>query len=278
MLSNTKAWVMATATVFTLASGFFVHKHNTYAGHQATLSEISYTSTAFGIPTLGRDGRAVAEPVCKPEMAAEVQDDAIVVLQISAPCLANEWVTLHHSDLVFSEVLDDTGLLKLEIPAMTKNAVFTANFSHAPEISTAVLVEGLNNIERVAMQFSIGSGFELHALEYDATYGDFGHVWAQAATGQGTLTVLGQPIHDHAQMVQIYSAPYQASRKGHVHLSIETEVTAMNCGRVIPVHVRQYRNNSLNNIDLQIPVSECDVVGDFLVLNNLIESLNIATN
>lgn len=279
MLSNSKAWAMATATVLVVSFGFFINKHTARDATETNLHDISYTSTSFGGVYEGRQKvRSVVNPVCEPQMKAQAQKGAIVSIELSAPCLANEWVTFHHGGVMFSETLDSIGSLKLNIPAMSQTAIFTASFAHAPEVSTTVSVQDLDDIERVAIQFSMLDGFELHALENDASYGETGHVWARSTAGQGTLTVLGQPIHDQAQMVQIYSTPYKATKKGRVYLSIETEVVAMNCGRTIPVHVAQFRKNTVTNVNLQISVSECDTIGDFMVLNNLIESLNIASN
>lgn len=62
-------------------------------------------------------------------------------------------------------------------------------------------------------------------------------------------------------------------------LSIEAEVTAGNCGQDISAQaIELRRDGTLRTRELSLAVPDCDGVGDFLVLNNLLDDLKIAAN
>jgi hypothetical protein len=79
-------------------------------------------------------------------------------------------------------------------------------------------------------------------------------------------------------MAEVYSFPRAASsRNGQVTLSVETEVTAENCGRDVSAQSLELRNgDTLRTRDMVLSVPNCSAIGDFLVLNNLVEDLKIA--
>ncbi len=177
--------------------------------------------------------------------ATEVQA-AMVRVTVVAPCYPNERVTLHHHGMMFADTTDETGNLVVEIPALTEHAVFILAFTNGKGAVAQAHVPSLAGFDRVALQWSGNGGFQLHAREYGADYGDQGHVWSgnQAIgsdvplSGGGFVTRLGDPDTFAPQVVEVYSFPTgTADRAGSVSLSIEAEVTDMNCGRDVSAQV-----------------------------------------
>lgn len=204
---------------------------------------------------------------------------ASVALSVDAPCYGNHRVSVHHSGLIFTEVTDEDGRLNVTIPALSENAVFVVAFGNSKGAVAMTQVPGLDQIDRVAVQWTDRAGLQIHAREFGAGYGEDGHVWADATqAGQGTLTHLGRTDTFEPHLAEVYSFPRSNARQtGIVALSIETEVTTTNCGREISAQSLELRDGiPLRTRDLTLSIPGCDAAGDFLVLNNLVEDLKIA--
>lgn len=220
-------------------------------------------------PQLGCAVQAVAEPAAM----------ASARLSVAAPCYGNQRVTVHHSGLIFTDTTDEAGNLTVVVPAMAANAVFVVAFQNGRGAVAMTAIDDFDQVARVAVQWSGAPGFQLHAREFGAAYGEPGHVWADSGTGGlGQVTRLGEPDTFAPQLAEIYSFPAAASdRSGAIALSIETEVTAGNCGRDISAQSFELRGDgSLGTHDLVFSMPDCSAAGDFLVLNNLVEDLKIA--
>jgi hypothetical protein len=61
-------------------------------------------------------------------------------------------------------------------------------------------------------------------------------------------------------------------------VSVEAEITEANCGRDVAAQTFHVHAGEIQTRDLSMTIPACDAVGDFLVLNNLIEDLKIAAN
>ncbi|MCU9837275.1 hypothetical protein OEZ49_05815 [Ruegeria sp. WL0004] len=220
-------------------------------------------------PQLGCAIQAVAEPA--PMASAK--------LSVSAPCYGNQRVTVHHSGLIFTETTDDAGNLAVTVPVLSADAVFVVALQNGRGAVATTRVEDLNQIARVAVQWSGAAGLQLHAREFGASYGDTGHVWADTtAKGHGQVVRLGEPGTLAPQFAEIYSFPSADSPvSGTIALSLEAEVAATNCGRDISAQSIELRGDgTLGTHDLVLSIPDCSAAGDFLVLNNLIEDLKIA--
>ena len=224
---------------------------------------------------------------CPITLDASPRPAAMVELSLSAECLPSELVTFHHNGMMFSETTDAGGSLNLTVPALAPKAVFIASFQSGEGAVAQIDVNSLKAYDRIVVQWQgRDTGLGLHALEYDAAYWSDGHVWADtpgstrdtAAGTSGLLTRLGTPTIDEPLMAEVYTFPSQmAQTPGSVRLSVEAEVTARNCGRQVDAQTLEYRTvNPLRVQDLTLFMPECDTVGDFLVLNNLVEDLTIA--
>ena len=216
---------------------------------------------------------------CAVSAESELAPMASVTLSVQAPCYGNQRVTVHHSGLMFTEVTDAQGNLSVTIPALSEKAVFVVAFTNGRGAVAMSEVEGLDQIDRVALQWSGNSGFQIHAREFGAGYGEEGHIWSDpSAEGQGQMVRLGVTDTLAPQITEIYSFNTgTAQASGAIALSIEAEVTPANCGRDILAQSIELSSGSvLRTQDLVLSMPDCEAAGDFLVLNNLFEDLKIA--
>ncbi|WP_299563136.1 hypothetical protein [uncultured Sulfitobacter sp.] len=228
------------------------------------------------------------DTACPVDARARPVAAAMVNLTLTAPCLPNERVTVHHSGLLFNQTTDADGSLDITLPALARNAMFIVAFSDGEGGVAQATVEDVSEFDRVGVQWKGDIGFELHAREYGAGYGDEGHVWSGAArdmsyavTGQGGyITRLGDPDIPDGLMAEIYTfPPDNAERAGTVDLSVETEVATNNCGFEIEAQTLQMQGGgSILSKDVTLSVPDCEAAGNFLVLNNLFEDLKVAIN
>jgi len=96
----------------------------------------------------------------------------------------------------------------------------------------------------------------------------------------GLLTRLGDTQATEPLMVEIYTFPSQMSaRPGVIDMTVEAEVTASNCGLEIEAQSLEISaGGRLKTQNLTLSVPDCDAVGSFLVLNNLVGDLKVAGN
>ena len=224
---------------------------------------------------------------CETTMRSEALAAAMVRLRLTSDCRPNERLSVHHEGLVFTTQTDAAGMVTLEVPALSANAVFLASFPNNEGAMTQIKVPSLNTYDRVVLQWRGESALQLHALEFGATYGEEGHVWSassrdasMAVTGRGGfITTLGTALDDTAWTAEVYSFPTRFMIEGGtINLSVEAEITARNCAREIEAQTIQIRPNAEPSVvDMVLSVPECDAVGDFLVLDTMIEDLNLAS-
>ena len=230
------------------------------------------------------DDAKVAE--CGPTMTASPAPLAMVTLSLTDPCRPETRVTFHHQGMMFQVVTDDTGSVTLTVPALSRDALFIADFVEGMGAMATVEVPDLADYDRAVLQWRGDEGVQLHALEFGAAYGGPGHVWVEAAgdvqaamTGTGgTLVRLGDPSIDPALMAEVYTFPTgQTRQSGTVALSVEAEVTPRNCGREVMAEGLQVRaDGSIHGTDLVLSMPGCDAVGELLVLKNMLEDLTLA--
>jgi hypothetical protein len=185
--------------------------------------------------------------------------------------------------MMFTQETDDAGDLSVNVPALNDRAVFIVAFGDGKGTVAIANVPEVHKFDRVAVQWTGNLGFQVHAREFGASYGEVGHVWSgtktDAQAGSGFVTRLGANDILLPQMAEVYTFPSgTTSMSGVVALSVEAEVTADNCGRDISTQLLELRDRSSLRIrDLVLAMPNCDAVGDFLVLNNLVDDLTIAS-
>ncbi|MFW2545529.1 translocase [Primorskyibacter sp. 2E107] len=234
--------------------------------------------------------QAVSEPeigfACDTSMDATTTAGAMVSLRLDATCHASERVTIHHQGMMFTEVMQPDGILNITVPALTENALFIASFTNGEGATASAVVNSLPFYDRIAVQWKGETGLQLHAREFDADYFTSGHIWsgaagdlAAAAAGEsGFLVRLGQSDAPEALIAEVYTFPSGTAKKsGDVTLSVEAEVTNGNCSRQIEAQTLDLRaGGTLRVGDLTLEIPECDSVGDFLVLKNILADLKVA--
>ncbi|SFD66445.1 translocase [Roseivivax sediminis] len=225
---------------------------------------------------------------CEVTLEATPIAGALVRLQLASPCRNGTRVSLHHSGLMITETTDEDGALTIDMPALTGNAVFIASFDDGGGAVAQASVSSLPFYDRVVLQWQDRSALELHAREWGADYFGDGHVWHDAAgtleeavRGQGGFLLrLGDASLPDPRLAEVYSYPAGTSvRDGEIAVSVEAEVTEMNCGADIAAQTLDTRAGAeLAVRDLTLAMPDCEAVGDYLVLKNLIEDLKIASN
>lgn len=266
----------------TLTSAEFDHTTE-LPGADAVLTNVSAPQT-LSSPRL-------PEPVlaaCDITAEARPGEAAMVQLRLSAPCLPNERVTMHHHGMMFTETTSSDGTLDLIVPALARDAVFILAFPNGDGAVAQTRVEEVGDFDRVVLQWKGDTGFHLHAREFGADYDAEGHVWAGAprdmsAAAEGTggfLTRHGDPAASDALRAEVYTFPARAaSRAGNVDLTVETMVDRANCGLEIEAQsLEMTAGGAIRSRDLTLAVPECDAAGSFLVLNNLVQDLKVARN
>ncbi|MDP5333544.1 MAG: hypothetical protein NWR54_00955 [Paracoccaceae bacterium] len=225
---------------------------------------------------------------CTAALDARPMAAAMVQLNLIAGCQPDTRVTLHHNGMMITESTDSKGGLTLQMPALSQTAVFMAAFENGVTAMAKADVTSLDVYDRVVVQWEGPGDMQIHAFEFGADYTEEGHVWkaapreaAEAALGRGGfLTELGKAMPDQDLRAQVYTFPSgTVSRSGDVALSIETEVTAETCNRRMEAQTLQLTGGGALSVkDLTLDMPDCDAVGDFLVLKNLLQDLKIAQN
>ncbi|MBY5933352.1 hypothetical protein KUV51_10110 [Tateyamaria omphalii] len=225
---------------------------------------------------------------CDIRAEAQVAPAAMVTLSLAAPCAANERLTVHHNGMMFTETTDATGELTLTVPALAEQAVFIMAFSNGDGAVAQADVPDVAQYDRTTLQWRGRAGFELHAREFGAEYGESGHVWSGASqniegmmTGEnGYIMRLGDTQLSEPLMAEVYTYPSGTSAKsGTIDLSVEAEVTLNNCGLEVEAQSLEIMaDGAMKTQDLTLAVPGCDTVGSFLVLNNLVSDLKVASN
>ena len=225
---------------------------------------------------------------CKASLTAEPGAAAMVNLMLSAPCLSGDRVTIHHSGLKFTEIVGNEGTLEVTVPALTEKAVFVVAFTNGDGAVAQTNVDSLTFYDRVAVQWKGQSSIELHAREFGADYGSDGHVWrggprdvsAVAGGAGGYLTQLGNSDASEALMAEVYTFPSgTAQSEGQVLLSLEAEVTELNCNTAFNAQTIEVQpDGELRVHEMEMNIPDCEATGEFLVLKNLLEDLTVASN
>lgn len=225
---------------------------------------------------------------CGLTVTTEARPAAMVALDIMDPCQGNARVVVEHSGLNLTGQTDVMGILTMDIPAFESPAFFTVRMPDGASASALAGLPDIGDYTRVGLQWNEDRALELHAMEFGATYGDPGHIWrenpgtpARAEAGEGGfLTRLGTTDVDAPMLAEIYTFPRDTlNGDGTVRLSIEAEVTEANCGQdTLARTLESDEEGAVAVIELTFTVPGCDAVGDYLVLQNLLQDLRVATN
>lgn len=253
---------------------------------ESEVMTVSTAPSALPQPSIPRAPETALAPACEITASARPVAAAMVDLRMTAVCLPNERVTVHHNGMIFTETTSDAGTVSLRVPALTQEAVFILAFTNGEGAVAQTTVEELADYDRSVLQWKGNTGFQIHAREFGANYGANGHLWngapgdvADAVSGKsGVLTRHGDMQAAEPLLAEVYSFPKTYNNKvGTITLSVETEVTQANCGLEIEAQSLEIQpDGGIKTQNLTLPVPECDAEGSFLVLNNLLQDLKVA--
>lgn len=243
------------------------------------------------ILTTAEPSAAPVEPAAVPEALAKSCDltldlmaepNAMIGITLIAPCNPGQRVVLRQGGLAVTGQTTSTGALFTALPAMESAATVDVSFADGTKASAEITVPDLTTLRRFGVQWQADDAFQVHGFENGATYGQPGHVSAAdphrpvpglRATG-GFLTLLGDSTAENPLLAEVYTFPTDPAAKPDV--VVEAAVTAKTCGRELLAETLTSTGGSVFVTDLTLAMPDCDAIGDFLVLKNLVLDLNMA--
>jgi hypothetical protein len=234
------------------------------------------------VPVVATVPEPVIADACATTLDLMVEPPALIGLTLSAPCNINERVVLRHAGLAITARTTATGALFATLPALDKAGEIEILFADGKTATAAIEVPELAELHRFAVQWQDKDTFQLHAFEDGASYGQPGHIFADAphqpAAGipakGGFLTLLGDPETEVPLLAQVFTFAENATTK--TRLTIEAAVTPSTCNRELLAETLNSVAGHTEVTDLSMAMPACDAVGDYLVLNNLAQDMNIA--
>lgn len=206
---------------------------------------------------------------------------AIVSITLLAPCHPNERVVLRHGGLAVTGRTTITGALFTDLPALESAATVEAYFADGSRAKAEIAMPELTALRRFGVQWQANDSFQLNAFENGATYGDPGHISATAPHAPvaglppkgGFLTLLGDPSVENPLLAEVYT--YPADPAANPEVFVEAAVTDKTCGRELIGETLTTTAGSTFVTDLTLAMPECDAIGDYLVLKNLVLDMNM---
>lgn len=225
---------------------------------------------------------------CTVTVTADAMPAAMVALDVLAPCLPNARIAVDHAGLRVTGQTDALGLMTMDIPAFETPAFFEVTLPDGEVQTTLVGLPDLPDYNRVAVQWTGAAQLELHALEFGAAFGGPGHIWqdapgemadAMVGTG-GFLTQIGSTDLDDPMVAQIYTFPRQSLGDGdNVRFSIDAPITETSCEQTLTARSLEIAADGAVQITpIEMTLPSCDAVGDYLVLQNVLQDLRLASN
>ncbi|WP_424943518.1 hypothetical protein [Aliiroseovarius crassostreae] len=237
-------------------------------------------------PTPSSTEAPMASTQCAPTLTGSAGKMAMISLTVSAPCHANQEIEFSHEGLRFTERLDGQGGLSLDLPALASEAKIVAHLQDDTSSVIEVAVPDAVQYRRVALIWHGATGLQLHAFEEGADYGDTGHVWAEqpgdlsrveAGIG-GYTTMLGSVSSGYAADIYSFPAYLMRSLSGP-EITIEAQVMETTCGKALEAtYLRTNGKKVITQTPIEIASPGCDAVGEYLVLQDLPETMRLALN
>ncbi len=233
-----------------------------------------------------------AEPLPKTELADACPisldlanaDNALIAITLVAPCHADERVVLKHAGLTVTAKTTLTGALFTDMPALLQDATVAVMFKDSTAVEASVAVPELAALQRFAVQWQQDDAFQLHGFEDGSDFGGPGDVSAAtphqpiagAPAKAGFLTLLGDATTDLPMLAQVYTYPKDSQIKPEI--VVEAAVTEATCGREMLGQTLQTAAGTVKVSDMSLAMPDCDAVGDYLVLKNLVPDMTIASS
>ena len=231
---------------------------------------------------------AVPVPSCDRDLALGTSAPAMLNLTLAADCDVEGQVTVRHAGLVVTQQLSVYGALDIALPAFDASGAVEVVFPDGEVLRAAVDVPDLHRYQRVGVQWQAPDSFQLHAYEQGAGMNEAGHVWAatpreaaHAVRGSGGfLQLLGDSRADWPLLAEVYTFPAdRLSATAKVRIEIEAMITEEVCGREMLAETLELRGDGAVSVrELFIEMPDCDTVGGYIVLQNILDDLKVAGN
>ncbi len=234
-------------------------------------------------PAMPASKAALAE-ACPVSLDLSNADNALIAITLVAPCHADERVVLKHAGLTITAKTTLTGALFADLPALLQDAQVEVMFRDTTSVAASVAVPELAGLRRFAVQWQQDDAFQLHGFEDGSDFGGPGDVSAAtphqpiagAPAKGGFLTLLGDATTDLPMLAQVYTYPKDSTIKPEI--VVEAAVTAATCGREMLGQTLQTTAGTVKVSDMSLAMPDCDAVGDYLVLKNLVQDMTIASS
>jgi hypothetical protein len=243
-------------------------------------------AAAEAVPSLTPEASPLPEPVvadaCAVTLDLMAEPNAMIGLTLLAPCRGNQRVVIKHGGLAVSGQTTANGALFTGIPALETAGLISVMFADGQTSTASIEMPEVADLRRFGVQWQADDAFQLHAFEASASYGDAGHISGAdphrpapgAPAKGGFLTLLGDSTTDNPMLAEVYT--YPSDTRIDAEIVIEAAVTATTCGRELLGETLTSNGGEVFVTDLTLAMPECDGVGDYLVLKNLVPDLNIA--
>ncbi|KPQ07272.1 MAG: hypothetical protein HLUCCA12_05535 [Rhodobacteraceae bacterium HLUCCA12] len=217
---------------------------------------------------------------CSVAVVITPEPDAMLDLSVYAPCDRGARIQISQAPLRFDAVIPDNGELRLDVPALAREAEVRVRFEDGRSKTDRTEVADADLFDRVVLAWRGEASLSLNAYEFGAVFGDAGHVHPgnPSRSGQeshGFLTELGED-----ERAQIYTFPSGlAARAGDVAIDVEAAITDASCGRPLSAELLELRSGAdAMGREIRLEMPDCDGQGGFLVLKNLLPELTLALN
>lgn len=242
----------------------------------ASAKEPSAPAVDGAVVAEGTDTDIATTASCDIMMDLSGEGNGTMTLVLTAPCNPDQRIVLSHEGLAVTARTSLTGSVFAQLPALAVRAEVTAKFPDGRQVSASTEVPEAATLRRFGVQWQGRDGFGIHALENDAAFGSAGDVSGAnphtPVTGipakGGHLTLLGDSTVDLPLLAEVYTFPTDPATRADV--LVEAAVTARTCGSDLLGETLNQFGGSTYITDLTLAMPDCDGVGDYLVLKNLV--------
>ena len=224
------------------------------SGYVRAASDADAAWSAFGI--------ACADPV----IVLSSRPGAMVGLHLAAPCSPSTSVRVSIDGLAFHAATDASGVLDLDLPALTATPVVTAAIQGAKPLTASAPVGDLAGLRRVAVQWTGGYDLALDAFEDGAAWGDAGHVQAGGLPSPrgAVILSLGTATGPQDGLARVYSGVAEGDAP---KIEVSAEITPRTCGRILTGTILHAGATGVVTEPVSLTMPACDSLGGFVVLS-----------
>ncbi|MEP3345101.1 MAG: hypothetical protein ABJN34_14285 [Litoreibacter sp.] len=203
---------------------------------------------------------------CGPSMTMNAAIDAMLVVNIFAPCLPYDMIRFEHEGLSFTVPMPMTGELTMLLPALSESADVHAHLSDGTTLSASTDVPDAVNFARVALQWSGADPGELVAKAPKVL--------------DGSVVHLGQSMDADGAVLHVFSSRIdEVTSGGVVRFSMRAPVTSENCAVEHETRVRRrVPGEPVSAYDMTLKGPGCEAVGESLELKNVLQDLKLSRN